>query len=283
MPKDQNPKSDFQTQSFNFGKNTDFGIYYESHGAGEALILIPGFASGAWTWFRQLAELSKDFRVITFDPRGIGKSNFDENDLQNLSMKTFVEDVIGLLDYLKIEKANVLGASFGGFVAQEFALSFPERVNKLILACTTAGGKNHVSPDIEILRSFTPDLHLSLGRRIRKFFRPAFTEKFHAEHAEEVEKVCRLREENEVADATYSAQLQTAFTFDVENKIGAIKHETLVITGDRDNLVPMQNSVNLANKLPNAVLKIIENGSHMIFVENADEFNRIVSQFVLGH
>ncbi len=255
-------------------------MFYETRGNGEPLILIPGFASGAWTWFRQTDELSKDFRVITFDPRGIGKSKMDENDLQNLSMKTFVEDVLGLLDSLKIEKANVLGASFGGFVAQEFALSFPERLGKLILACTTAGGKNHVKPDIEILRSFTPDLNLPLDERIRKFFRPAFTEEFNAKHAEEVGKVCRLREENEVAEATYSAQLQTAFTFDIEDKIGAIKHETLVITGDRDNLVPMQNSINLAEKLPNSILKIVENGSHMIFIENADEFNKIVSQFI---
>ena len=255
-------------------------MFYETRGDGEPLILIPGFASGAWTWYRQTEELSKDFCVITFDPRGVGKSKRDDNDLQNLSMKTFVEDVAGLLDSLKIEKANVLGASFGGFVAQEFALRFPERLDKLILACTSAGGKSHVKPDIEILRSFTPDPSVPLGTRIRKFFRPAFTEKFSAEYAGEVEKVCRLREENEVAEATYLAQLQTAFTFDSENKIGAIKHETLVITGDRDNLVPMQNSINLAGKLPNSTLKIIENGSHMIFVENADEFNKIVSQFI---
>lgn len=252
-------------------------LFYKTRGAGEAIILIPGFASGAWTWFCQTEELSKDFRVITFDPQGIGQS---KNDLQNLSMETFVEDVLWILDDLKIEKAHILGASFGGFVALEFALRFPERVGKLILACTTAGGANHVKPDIEILRSFTRNPNLSSDEQIRYFFRPAFTEKFNAEHAETVEKVCRLREENDVAEETYLAQLQTAFSFDVEDKIGEINHETLVMTGDKDNLVPMQNSINLAEKLPNAELKIIKNGSHMIFVENTDEFNKIVSQFV---
>jgi pimeloyl-ACP methyl ester carboxylesterase len=262
----------------------ELNFFYETRGAGEPLILIPGFASGAWTWYRQIEDLSKNFRVVTFDPRGIGKSLAkSENDLQNLSMETFVEDIAGLLGFLKIERANVLGASFGGFVAQEFALRFPERLDKLILACTSAGGRRHVKPDIEILSSFTPDPRLPLSERTRKFFRPAFTEEFHAAHPEEVEKVCCLREENEVAERTYSAQLQAAFSFDSENKIGAIKHETLVITGDRDNLVPMQNSINLAEKLPNLVLKIIENGSHMLFIENADEFNKIVSRFVLRH
>ena len=239
--------------------------------------MIPGFASGAWTWFCQIEELSKDFRIITFDPRGIGQS---KTDLQNLSIETFVGDVLQVLDDLNIEKANVLGASFGGFVALEFVLQFPERVSKLILACTTAGGKHHVKPDIEILRSFTGNPNLSLSEQIRHFFRPAFTEKFNAERAEIVEKVCRLREENEVSDETYLAQLQTAFSFDVEDKINEIKHETLVMTGDKDNLVPMQNSLNLAEKLPNVTLKIIENGSHIFFIENAEEFNRTVAKFL---
>ena len=256
-------------------------LHYTSRGDGKPLILIPGFASGAWTWFCQTGELSEDFRVVTFDPRGIGKSIIETaSDAENLSLETFVEDVLRILDALEIEKVNMLGASFGGFVAQEFALKFPERLDKLILACTSAGGAGHVKPDAEILRSFAPDPALSVGERIRKLIRPAFTDEFNAEHPERVETVCSLRETNPVADAVYLAQLAAAFSFDTENRIGALKNETLVITGDRDKVVPMLNSVNLADKLPRAELKIIENGSHMLFVENASEFNRIVSQFV---
>ena len=254
-------------------------LFYETHGNGEPLILIPGFASGAWSWFRQIDDLAKDFRVITFDPRGIGRSK--TNDLANLSMETFVEDVLLILDELKIEKANVLGASFGGFVAQEFVLRFPESVNKLILACTSAGGANHVKPSDEILRSFAPDPALPVGEKIRRFIRPAFTENFNREHAGEVEKVCRLREQNTVADAVYLAQLQTALTLDTESRLGAIKSETLIITGDQDNVVPVENSRNLANKIQGAKLEVIENGSHLFFVEKAGEFNRAVRKFCL--
>jgi len=260
-----------------------FEMYYESRGAGEPLVLIPGFASGAWNWFRQTEALSKDFRVVTFDPRGIGKSRArDESDLKNLSMDTFVEDVSRLLNFLKIEKAHILGASFGGFVGQEFALRFPERLHKLILACTTVGGANHVSPSDEILRSFTLDASLPLGKRIRRFFRPAFTDEFNRKHADEVERVCQMRETNEVAEAVYFAQLESAFNLDLENKIGAIKTETLVLTGDKDSVVPMENSLNLASKLPNAKLEIIKNGSHLFFIENADEFNQATKNFLIG-
>ena len=253
-------------------------LVYETHGAGEPLILIPGFASGAWTWFRQIDELSKDFRVITFDPRGIGQSRIENpKDAANLSMLTFVTDVLSVLDELKIEKANVLGASFGGFVALELALNFPGRLNKLVLACTSAGGTNHVRPDIEILRSFTPDPTLTVGERIRKFIRPAFNDEY---DAGEIERVCRMRESNSVADAVYLAQLQVAFSFNTENEVCAIGSETLVLTGDKDRVVPAQNSFNLADSLPDAKLKIIENGSHMFFIENAGEFNRAVSEFL---
>ena len=256
-------------------------LFYETHGAGEPLILIPGFASGAWTWFKQTKFLAKNFQVITFDPRGIGQSKSADEDLQNLSMNDFVEDVARVLDELKIEKANVLGASFGGFVAQEFALAFPERVKKLVLACTTAGGKNHVKPDIEILRSFSPDPLMPLGEKIRRFIRPAFTDEFNEHYADEVEKVCRLREQNTVSDAAYMAQLNVAFTFDTDEKLGEIESETFVITGNKDKVVPMENSLNLASKIPNAELEIIENGSHLFFIENADEFNRKVETFLL--
>lgn len=263
-----------------FSKIKEFSIFSVSEGSGEPVILIPGFASGAWSWFRQIADLSEYFRVIAFDPCGIGNSKAADGDLKNLSMETFVEDVRRVLDDFQIAKAHVLGASFGGFVAQEFALKYPERVGKLVLACTTAGGAHHVKPDIEILRAFAPDASLPLGEKIRRFIRPAFTDDFNREHAAEVEKVCRMRERHTVSDATYSAQLQVAFSLDTESKLGTIANETLIITGDKDSVVPLENSSNLAKRIPNARLEIIKNGSHLFFIENAVEFNRAVKNFL---
>ncbi|MGC2237785.1 MAG: alpha/beta hydrolase [Pyrinomonadaceae bacterium] len=256
-------------------------LFYESHGAGEPLVLIPGFASGAWTWFRQIEELSKRFRIITFDPRGVANSKIADGEA--VSLETIAGDIAALLDELNIEKANVLGASFGGFAAQEFALAFPERLNKLVLACTSFGGANHVPPAWEVLMAFASTEAMNSSERIRKFMIPAFTPEFRTENAEIVEKVCKLREQNIVPENVYLAQLQSATTFDAEKRAAGIKAETLVLTGDADAVVPPQNSYNLAEAIPNATLKVIEGGSHMFFIEKANEFNRIVSQFVLGH
>ena len=121
---------------------------------------------------------------------------------------------------------------------------------------------------------------MNTTERIRKFMTPAFTDEFNENNAETVEKVCRLREQSIVPEQVYLAQLTAATTFDFENRIEEIKNETLILTGGKDRIVPVQNSVNLAEKLPNAKLEIIENGSHLFFIENADEFNRAVREFL---
>ena len=109
---------------------------------------------------------------------------------------------------------------------------------------------------------------------------PAFTPEFRQAHGEIVEQVCKLREKNIVPEPVYLAQLQSATTFDAEKRIGEIKAETLILTGDADVVVPSQNSENLARAIPGAKLKIIEGGSHMFFIEKAEEFNSTVEEFI---
>lgn len=256
----------------------NFKLFYQIQGAGEPLVLISGFASGAWIWYRQIKELAKDFRVITFDPRGVGQSKV--SDETPVSIEVIADDTAQLLDKLNIEKANILGASFGGFVAQEFALKYPEKLKKLILACTSFGGTHHVAPDLEVLAAFAPTQNLNSSERVRKFMLPAFTKEFAVNHAEEIEKVCALRESNYVPEIIYSQQLASATTFDAGNRLAELETETLILTGDCDLVVPPQNSKNLAEIIPNARLKIVEGGSHMFFIENADEFNQAVKDFL---
>lgn len=255
-------------------------LFYETHGKGEPLVLISGFASGAWIWFEQIEELSKSFQVITFDPRGVSHSKFEITETPLVSIQLIAKDICQILDELKIEKANILGTSFGGFVAQEFALNHADRLNKLILACTSFGGQNHVPPSMEVLMSFASTDSLNSSERIRKYIQPTFTEDFWLNRQEIVQKVCRLREENIVPEAVYFQQLQAAMTFNKEDKVSKIKAETLIITGMNDRVVPVQNSVNLSKMIPNSKLEIIENGSHLFFIEQAKEFNEIVTSFV---
>lgn len=253
------------------------GLYYEEHGAGEPLLLVPGFGTGLWIWYRQIPSLAEHFRVIAFDPRGVARS--DKPD-EPMTMRGYADDAEALLEALKVESAHVLGASFGGFVAQEFTLAYPSRTRSLTLCCTSFGGPRHCPPSAETLQAIASTKGLNTEERVRENLLLAFSPEFVATRPEEVERVIRLRAENDVPEYAYLRQLQAAMAFDAEDRVSEIEAPTLVITGDADVIVPHENSANLASKIPNASLRVIEGGSHTFFIERPEEFNGAVIEFI---
>lgn len=253
------------------------GLYYEEHGRGEPLVLVPGFGTGLWIWYRQVPALAERFRVIIFDPRGVARSQAPD---EPFTMRDLGEDLAALLAELQVERAHVLGASFGGFVAQEFALAHPERTRRLILCCTSYGGPGHVPPAPETLAAIASTKGLNTDERVRENLLLAFSPRFVAEQPAEVERVVNLRAENDVPEHAYLRQLQAAVAFDAAARVGAIRVPTLVITGDADAIVPHENSFNLSSAIHGARLRIVEGGSHAFFIEQADEFNRAVVEFI---
>lgn len=252
-------------------------IHYEVYGSGEPLVLIPGFAAGAWIWSKHLAPLSTKCQVVTFDPRGIGQSSFDT---EPLTMRLLADDTAALLHRLGIEQAHILGVSFGGFVAQEFALAYPQATRTLSLCCTSFGGPNHVAPSKDILTAVLSTHGFNTEERVRRNLLPAFSSDFARSNPDQVEEVIKLRMESPVVEDAYRAQLKAGLGFDAESRVGDIKAPTLVLSGDADGIVPAQNSRNLAAKIPGATLRLIEGGSHLFFIEQPEEFNKIVIGFL---
>ena len=117
----------------------DIELYYEEHGRGIPLVMILGLGQDIATWGFQIPELSNHFRVVVLDNRDAGRSSRCSEDYTTEAM---AGDVIGLLDHLGIRQAHVLGTSLGGMIAQQVALMAPEKVLSLILASTTASGKD---------------------------------------------------------------------------------------------------------------------------------------------
>ena len=252
-------------------------LYYEIEGEGAPVVLIPGFAAGRWIWFKQTSDLARHFRVIVFDPRGVSASDKPEGP-QTIGL--LADDVAHLLQTIGIESAHVVGASFGGFVAQEFALKYPSMTRKLVLCCTSFGGPNHVVPAPETLSALASTRGLNSEERMRANLLLAFTPEYVRTQVAEVDEVVQLRAANEVPEHIYLSQLQAAISFDAESKLEEIRSPTLVLSGDADVIVPVENSRNLAAKIPGAELRIIAAGSHTFFIEQAAEFNRIVKEFL---
>jgi pimeloyl-ACP methyl ester carboxylesterase len=252
-------------------------LYYESEGDGDPVVLIPGFAAGRWIWFKQTAELSQNFRVIVFDPRGVSASDKPEGP-QTIGL--LADDVAHLLQTIGVSSAHIVGASFGGFVAQEFALKYPSMTRKLVLCCTSFGGPNHVVPAPETLLALASTKGLNSEERMRANLLLAFTPEFVKTQGTQVDHIVHLRATNEVPEHIYLSQLQAAMNFNVESRLSDITSPTLVLSGDADVIVPVQNSHNLAAKIPGAQLQIVKRGSHTFFIEQDRDFNQRISAFL---
>ena len=253
-------------------------LHYEIEGEGEPVVLVPGFAAGGWIWFKQTADLSRNFRVIVFDPRGVAASDKPEGP-QTISL--LADDVAHLLETLGLKSAHIVGASFGGFVAQEFVLKYPAMTRKLVLCCTSFGGPNHVAASADTLSALASTKMLNSEERMRANLFLAFTPEYVRREVAEVDRIVHMRAANDVPEHVYLSQLQAAMSFNVESRLDRIACPTLVLSGDADVIVPVQNSRNLAARIPDAELKIIEAGSHTFFIEQSQEFNRIITEFLL--
>jgi pimeloyl-ACP methyl ester carboxylesterase len=124
-------------------KVNDIHMYYETKGEGYPLVMIYGFGGNLNAWDPRLVEgLSKHFKLILFDHRGAGRT--DESD-REYTIRLFADDTAGLMNALGISRANVLGISMGGMIAQELAINYPRNVSKLILCSTSS----HWNPNKE--------------------------------------------------------------------------------------------------------------------------------------
>jgi len=129
-------------------KANGINLYYETHGKGEWLVLIQGYGGSSGQWYRDVPFLSREYRVITFDNRGTGRS--DKPDIP-YTMAMMAGDIAGLLQAIGVDIAHVCGASMGGMIAQEFALNYPDMVASLILRGTNCGGTHAIQPSDESL------------------------------------------------------------------------------------------------------------------------------------
>lgn len=253
-------------------------LHYESQGRGEPLLLVSGLGYGGWVWRKQTPALASHFQIITFDNRGVGQS--DKPDVP-YTIPMLAADALGVLDALNVEKAHVLGASLGGMVALQLALDHPARVNRLILCATTFGGPNVVLPKPEALqfmaqRAGTPEERFARGMAL------AFSKAFLASRAKEADFIRQEMVKNRQPDEAYLRQAYAPLGFNVEGRLSQIPHPTLVIAGDQDQAVPVENAKRLAQKLPHASLVLLEGAGHLCFIEQGDTFNQAVLDFLKG-
>lgn len=252
-------------------------LYYEIHGSGEPLILIEGLGYATWQWFRQIDQLAASYQTIIFDNRGVGDS--DKPDVP-YSIDLLADDAAALLKSLGLSKVHVLGTSMGGFIAQKLALRYPELVRSLVLACTSFGGSNSVPITQEGLDGMLNVVGPTLEDRIRQGFQAAFSRGFWSAQPELIDKLVSWRLAKPTPRYAWERQFNAGASFNAEDDLAQIQAPALILTGSEDTVVPPQNSVLLAQRLPHAQLLTVPGGGHLFFIEKAAEFNRYVLDFL---
>ncbi|HVK63175.1 MAG TPA: alpha/beta fold hydrolase [Polyangium sp.] len=249
----------------------DVDIHYDIFGeSGPAVLLVMGLGSRGDNWTPISRALAgRGFRAIQFDNRDVGRSSrFSGGSYEIADMAA---DAVGLLDHLGIPEARLVGISMGGMIAQEIAVRYPERLSRLVLLATSAGGDLARKPEGAILSELMALAgggdHGAAEVRLAAFYRaitgPAFVQKYPElldmaitstlEGAPEVEGLLR--------------QIQAISRFSVWDRLGAVRAPTLVLHGDSDPLIPHENGELLARRIPGARLRTLPGVGHLVPLE----------------
>lgn len=251
----------------------DIEIYYEEQGAGMPLLLIPGIPAVVGDWGELPSRLRRKRRVIAFDNRGGGGTTATP---APYSMEQLAADAVGLMDKLGVARADVFGISLGGMIAQELALRWPHRVDRLILGCTHAGLENAAPQPRESGKAFAMETD-DWGERMRALAPFAFSDRLSPAFLEEfVEKKSRDAQDPE----GYRGQIAAILSHDTYDRLGELTAPTMVVTGDQDRVIPALSSDVLAEAIPGARLEVIEGAGHLFFIEEQERSLELIQDFL---
>jgi 3-oxoadipate enol-lactonase len=256
----------------------DINLSYKVSGEGQPLILITGFASAQNMWYAQVRAFSRSFRVVTFDNRGFGKS---DKPAGPYTTKMLAGETMGLMDHLGIKKAHILGGSMGGMAAQEIAIERPERVDKLILSSTSAGGQPLRDMLFGLIEAASPGWTRSrpelASANLQKFMVAMASRSFNGTmYKLLVMPLVKLQARLGKVEVPVG-QIEAMLSHDALERLDRIQSPTLVLTGSEDRLMPPHSSEALASRIKGAKLAIIEGGAHAL---GGKRFNEEVLGFL---
>ena len=245
-----------------------FKLFYEVHGEGPAVVFAHGAGGTHMSWWQQVPVLSKQYRCVTIDHRGFGYSK----DLPNKpGRQSFVADLEGLLDRLKVDRVSLVGQSMGGLTVLGFASKHPERVSALILSDTTGG---YTNPEIDRLRA--------ANKNPRSAFAPGYAQREPA-MAFLYREISSLTMDDapQTANGAAAAPPPAAPT-DIKPLV-AKKVPVLFIVGEQDQLIPPAAIEAMHREVPGSELAKVPGTGHSVYFEKPAEYNRLISDFLGRH
>jgi pimeloyl-ACP methyl ester carboxylesterase len=260
----------------------DIDIAYKVFGKGKPLLLIPGFSMTMDMWDpNMLIKLSSNHTIIVFDNRGIGQTTAG-NDPQKFSISQFANDTAGFLDALGLDQnssnnqpIDILGLSLGGFIAQEFALTYPDKVARLMLVVSGCGGEESIPPQLspEAFRSM-----VSGNASKELFLSTLFPKEWIIKNLDYIEKNF-VFPMGKIPAQNLLLQSQAAGNWTACDRLSNIDNPTLIVAGTEDITAPHANSVMMAERIPGAWLVQIRGGGYGLIFQYPYEFSKILETF----
>lgn len=257
--------------------NDGMTIHYDVFGRrdGTPLVMIQGLGTDSRGWALQRLALGRQFRCITIDNRGVGRTGPAP---EPYSLERMALDVIAVLDQEGIERAHIMGASMGGVIAQIIGVLHPQRTRSLVLACTAC---RHHEWRRELFEEWAEavdaggmaalgdeSLQWLVGPRLRRRF------------GIWLNLIARVVLQQ--APGTFVAQIRAILDApdELRHELGTIRVPVLVITGSQDALTPLGDAEELAELIPHARLEVISGAAHGLMAEAPNGFNEAVLRFL---
>lgn len=265
---------------------TDDGVslYYEESGSGTPVIFVHEYAGDHRAWEPQMRHFGQRYRAITYAARGYPPSDVPE-DVSKYSQARAADDIGSVLDHLKIDKAHIVGLSMGGFATLHFGFRHPSRVLSLVVAgCgygAEPGQREKFQAEAEAIAKFIDDNDISVFAEKYAYgpTRVQFENKDPRGFAEFKEQ---LGEHSKIGarNTQLGVQRHRPSLYDLVDDMKNLTIPTLVLTGDED-WPCLQPSLLMKQNIPTAALSVMPNCGHTINIEDPDQFNRIVGEFLV--
>ena len=271
----------------------DIEIAYKMLGKGDPILLFNGASDGMDQWDPSFPRsLSSNHTVIAFDSRGLGNTTMGS---KPYTSQQLANDAAGLLDALKIPKADVLGYSLGSFIAQQLTIMYPDKVNTLTLVGSSCGGKDHTPKPPEFLKLMSEVVNKSLNNvstsqeEMKAFVTASLGSGWIKLHPESIENIPTMQEAKPgLSPEAMNNQMNVGKEWEDNpnwsgtcDDLAKLGKPTLVITGADDNMyVPHVNSLKIAEKIPGAWLVQIKNAGHAVMDQYPEEIGKILNTFL---
>ena len=259
-----------------FTRNGSTRLHYESTGDGPPVLLVMGLGISATGWWRTVPVLAERFRVIAFDNRGVGRSDHPPGPYTVAEMAA---DALAVLEAAGEERAHVYGISLGGMIAQTVALEAPERVRGLVLGATTAGGPEATPIPGDTATFFQRRLEMPAAEAVWASVPYSYSDETRLRGGQLIAEDIEQRLRFPVEPVGYGGQLGAAMNFNAYDRLPEIDRPTLVLHGDADRIVPIDNGRLLADRIPGATLEELPGAGHL-YPTDAPQADRRVLEFL---